>query len=113
MEHGRKSNGLHTFFEHWGLFLNTIIVIVLAQVLTFFINLTGAPWIWFCVASFAPLTAGGCLLTYAKFPTYRKGKFLTFGINSAPEHLKGFYRWGWRLFLFGVVLSLCLLLSRR
>ncbi len=58
------------------------------------------------------MNLGGFLIAYAKLPVYRSGRFFTFGLNSVPEHLRGFYRWGWRVFLFGVVLSLCLLLSK-
>lgn len=36
----------------------------------------------------------------------------TFGIKSVPEPFHCVYRWGCRLFLFGVAMSLCLLLSK-
>ncbi len=112
MDTHRQSNGLQTFLEHWGFLLTAVVAILASQVLMFFTRLTGAPWIWFFVASFALLIVGGTLIGYAKFPVYRSGRFFTFGVKSVPEHLRGFYRWGWRVFLFGVVLSLCLLLSR-
>jgi hypothetical protein len=80
--------------------------------LDFLSQLSGAPWIWFFTASFAFMISGGSLLFYAKLPLYRSGRFFTFGAKSVPQHLAGFYRWGWRVFLFGVVLGLCLLLSR-
>ena len=112
MDYRSQSNGLQTFLEHWGFLLTAFVAILASQVLMFFTRLTGAPWIWFFVASFALLIVGGCLIGYAKFPVYRSGRFFTFGVESVPERLRGFYRWGWRAFLFGVVLSLCLLLSR-
>jgi hypothetical protein len=112
MDMHRQSNGLPTFLEHWGFLLTAAVAILASQVLMFFTRLTGVPWIWFFVASFALLIVGGCLIGYAKFPVYRRGRFFTFGVKSVPEHLRAYYRWGWRAFLFGVILSLCLLLSR-
>ena len=112
MEHRSHSNGLQTFLEHWGFLVIAVVAFLASQVLMFFTRLTGAPWIWFFVASFALMFAGGGLIGYAKFPVYRSGRFFTFGLKSVPEHLMRHYRWGWRVFLFGVVLSLCLLLSR-
>jgi hypothetical protein len=55
---------------------------------------------------------GGGLIGFAKLPVYRTGHFFTFGAESVPERLRGFYRWGRRAFVFGVLLSLCLFLSR-
>ena len=101
------------FLEHWGMLLAVLIAVITSQVFLFFMNLSGAPWIYFFIASFVLLFSGAALIVYAKFPVYRSGRFFTFGVKSVPEHLTGYYRWGWRVFLFGVVLSLCLLLSRR
>jgi len=112
MDTHRQSNGWQTFLEHWGLLVTAIVAGVASQVVTFFTELSGALWMWFFAAGFAQLIVGGCLIAYAKFPVYRSGRFFTFGIKSVPEHLRGCYRWGWRTFLFGVVLSLGLLLSR-
>lgn len=112
MEHQSRSNGLRTFVEHWGLLLTAVIAVLGSQVLLFFTRLSGTPWIWFFVASFALMAAGGGLIVYAKLPVYRSGRFFRFGLKSVPEHLQRFYRWGWRVFLFGVVLALCLLLSK-
>ena len=113
MEYGRQNNGLLTFLEHWGLLVSLLLAVVLCQVLMFFFNLRGEPWIYFFVASMALLVSGAVLIVYAKMPAYRSGRFFTLGVKSVPEHLAGFYRWGWRIFLFGIVLSLCLLLSRQ
>jgi hypothetical protein len=112
MEHRKQSNGLKTFLEHWWLVLVAVIAIVSSQILNFFMQLSGTPWIWFFVAGFTLMLLGGGLIGYAKFPVYRSGRFFTFGLKSVPKHLAGYYRWGWRVFLFGVVLSLCLLLSK-
>jgi hypothetical protein len=112
METQKDSNGLRTFFEHWNIAFVAIVAGLASQVLMVFTNLYGTPWICFFVASFALMILGGVLIGYAKFPVYRSGQFFTFGVKTVPEHLRGFYRWGWRVFLFGVVLSLCLFLSR-
>ena len=112
MEHRSQSNGLQTFFEHWGFLISVLLAVACSQLLTFFENLRGERWIYFFSASAFLLIVGGSLIVYAKIPVYRRGIFFTFGVKSVPEHLVGFYRWGWRVFLFGVVLSLCLLLSR-
>jgi len=89
-----------------------IVAVVAGKALDFLMALSGAPWIWFFVASFAIIVVGGALIAYAKLPVYRAGRFFAFGLKSVPAHLRSFYRWGWRVFLFGVVLALCLLLSR-
>ena len=112
MEHRSQSNGLQTFLEHWGLLVFAVLAFLVSQILMFFTRLTGTPWILFFVASFALMVFGGSLIGYAKIPVYRSGRFFTFGLKSVPEHLIRHYRWGWRVFFFGVVLSLCLLLSR-
>jgi hypothetical protein len=112
METQKDSKGWQTFFEHWNIAFIAIVAIAVSQVLMFFTRLSGTPWICFFVASFTLMILGGSLIGYAKFPVYRSGRFFTFGVKSVPEHLRGFYRWGWRAFLFGVVLSLCLFLSR-
>ena len=93
--------------------LTAIIAVVCSQVLMFFFNLRGQPWIYFFVASVVLLISGATLILYAKLPVYRSGRFFTFGVKSVPERLAGHYCWGCRIFLFGVVLSLCLLLSRQ
>jgi hypothetical protein len=92
MEHRNQSNGLQTFLEHWGLVLTAVIAVLASQVLMFFRRLSGTPWIWFFVASFALMVLGGGLVVYAKLPVYRNGRFFTFGLKSVPEHLLRFYR---------------------
>jgi len=113
MEHRSQGNGLETFLEHWGFLLTALLTIAFCQVMMFFFNLSGRPWIYFFVASVILLISGAALIVYAKIPVYRSGRFFTFGIKSVPDSLAGYYRWGWRVFSFGVVLSLCLLLSRQ
>lgn len=101
------------FLEHWIILLIAIVAMVVSQVLMFFANLDGTPWIYFFVAAFVLLSLGAALIVYAKLPVYLSGQFFTFGVRSVPGRLAGCYRWGWRVVLFGVVLALCLLLSRQ
>ena len=112
METQKDSNGLRTFFEHWNIAFIAVVAVLASQVLMFFVNLHGTPWICFFVISFTLMILGGGLIGCAKFPVYRSGKFFTFGIKSVPGHLRRIYRWGWGVFLLGVALSLCLFLSR-
>jgi hypothetical protein len=98
--------------EHWGMSLILLCSVIVCNVFLFFMNLSGILWICFLAASFGFMVSGGGLIAYAKYPAYRSGQFFTFGGNSVPGHLTGFYRWGWRLFLLGVVLSFCLFLSK-
>lgn len=112
MDYRGKDNGWGTFLEHWGMLIVVLTSVLASQALVLLMNLTGTPWIWTFSAGFALMIAGGGLVTFAKLPLYRSGRFLTFGMKAIPAHLKSHYRWGWRLFLAGVVLSLCLLLSR-
>jgi hypothetical protein len=112
MDYRKQSNGLLTFLEHWNILNVAVVALVASQVLDFFRRLSGAPWLWFFAASFAFMLLGCGLIAYAKLPVYRSGRFVTFGLKSVPAHLQAVYRWGWGVFLFGVVLSLCLLLSK-
>lgn len=113
MDYERQSNGLQTFLEHWGCLLTALVAIAFGNLLTFFFNLAGRPWIYFFIASMVLLLVGAAMIGNAKLPLYRTGRFLTFGVKSIPVGLVGYYRWGWRLFSFGVALSLCLLLSKQ
>jgi hypothetical protein len=112
MDYRKRDNGLLTFVEHWNIVIVAAVAFIAFKVLDFFMRLSGAPWLWFFFAAFALMIFGGGLITYAKLPVYRSGRFFTFGLKSVPSHLQSVYRWGWRVFLFGVVLSLCLLLSK-
>lgn len=112
MDRQGHSNGWETFLEHWGLLITAIIAVITGKVLDFFMGLSGMPWIWFFVASFGFMVFGGALIVRAKLPVYRSGRWFSFGLKSVPAPLHGVYRWGWRMFLFGVVLALCLLLSK-
>jgi hypothetical protein len=112
MDYRKDSNGAFTFSEHWCFSFIAIVAVLVSQVLMFFTDLCGTAWVGFFMASFALMILGGSLIGYAKFPVYRSGRFFTFGLGSIPENLRIFYRWGWRLFLLGVGLSLCLLLSK-
>jgi hypothetical protein len=113
MDYQRQNNGSQTFLEHWGMTLTVLIVVIVSQIVMFFFNLSGQPWIYFFLASIVLLISGAGLIVWAKLPVYRSGRLFTFGIKSVPKNLAGCYRWGWRVFLFGVVLSLCLLLSKQ
>ncbi|HEV2327571.1 MAG TPA: hypothetical protein VGY56_02145 [Verrucomicrobiae bacterium] len=112
METRKNTNGLETFFENWWFPLLAIAVLLTWQVMEFFQNLCGIPWICFCAASFTLMICGAGLIGYAKFPVYRSGQYFTFGPKSMPNHLRKLYCWGWGVYLFGVLLSVCLLLSK-
>ena len=115
MEQEKHSDGYQwlKFLEHYGVLGTILIMVITCQVLLFFMNLSGALWIYLFVASLVLLFTGAALIAVAKFPAYRSGRFLTFGAKSVPEHLAGFYRWGWRIFIIGAVLALCLAFSWR
>ncbi|HVV00376.1 MAG TPA: hypothetical protein VHH88_03375 [Verrucomicrobiae bacterium] len=112
MDNRIKDNGLSTFAEHWGLLIVAVVALLASSALTFFTHLSGAAWVGLLCVAFVLMISGGALITYAKLPVYRSGRFFTFGIKSVPPRLQKLYIWGWRLFLFGVVVSLCLLLLR-
>ena len=114
MEQRRRNDDYQwwKFLEHWGLLGHVVIVLLMMQVFLFFVNLTGTAWVCFLAGSFALMLSGAALIVYAKMPAYRSGRFFSFGVKSVPEHLARHYRWGWRLFLAGMVVALCLLLSR-
>ena len=112
MDRQTRSNGLETFLEHWGLLITAGIAVITGKVLTFFMGLSGTPWIWCFVAAFALMSLGAVLIGYAKLPVYRSGRFFTFGPRSVPRQRLGCYLWGWRVFLFGFVLGVSLLFSR-
>jgi hypothetical protein len=113
MEYRKETNGWRVFTEHWWFSALVMVTLATSQIFSFFLNLSGTPWIRFLEAGAALLFSGAGLILYAKIPVYRRGRFFTFGIKSIPLNLKGCYRWGWRIFLFGVVLSSCLLLSKQ
>lgn len=112
MEMRKKGNGGETFLEHWGLALLVPLVGLAGSVFLFALNLRGKLWVVVLVASFAWMILGGVLIMYAKLPAYRCRQFFTFGVKSVPVHLAAYYRWGWRVFLVGLVLALGLLLSK-
>jgi hypothetical protein len=112
MDARKQGNGIETFLEHWWVWITILVAIITERILGFFMGLSGIPWICFFVASCALMVVGASLIVYAKLPVYRSGRFLTFGLKAVPHHLVRVYCWGWRIFLFGAVLGLCLLLSR-
>jgi hypothetical protein len=112
MDYGRKANGWLTFLEHWAFTLPVLLALVVGQILSVFMGLSGLPWIWSYVVA---LLLGGVsigLLLYAKLPLYRQRRFFTFSERALPEQRRPFYRWGYRCALFSVVLLACLLLSK-
>jgi hypothetical protein len=111
MEYRRTSNGWRTFLEHCGFTSVALVAIAATMILTFFSNLSGQPWIDVFIASMVLLIAGAGLILYAKIPAYRSGRFFTFGLKSVPKRLARCYRWGWYVFLSGMILSFCLSLS--
>ena len=113
MEYRKETNGWQTLLGEFFYPIMPFVFLFAWMVWTFFETLTGMPWIYFFVTTSALLLSGAGLIISAKIPLYRSGRFFTFGIKSIPLKLKGCYRWGWRIFLFGVALSLCLLLSKQ
>jgi hypothetical protein len=112
METHRHSNGLLTFFEHYWLMVVTVSAVVMSMVLSFFSQLTGAPWIWCYGIGLFIAGVGVSLIFYSKLPLYRLRRFFTFGSAALPESRRPFYRRGYRCILFAAALLLCLLLSR-
>ena len=111
MDYQHQSNGLVTFLEHWWFLLVAIIALLTSQLLTFFMGLSGARWIWCYAIGLAAAAVGVSLILYAKIPLYRQRRFFTFGSAVLPESRRSFYRWGYRCVIFAVALLLCLLLS--
>jgi len=112
VDYDRKNNGWLTFLEHWAFTLPVVLALVVGQILTFFMRLSGVPWIWSYLGALCLGAAGIGLLFYAKLPLYRQRRFFTFGPRALPQQRRPFYRWGYRCALFSVVLLACLLLSR-
>ncbi len=81
-------------------------------VLTFFTRLTGMPWICCYFIGVAVALLGAGLIFYAKLPLYRERRFFTFGPRALPEQRRPPYRWGYVLVSAGVMLLICLLLSK-
>lgn len=116
MEYSKDNNGWRTFREHWGFGLGfplALFAVAIVWILTWFENLQWDQWISVYFASQILLVSGAALIVWAKIPVYRSGRYFTFGVKAVPQGLAGYYRWGWRIFLFGVALSLCLLVARQ
>ncbi len=105
MDYRKEDNGLLTLLEHYYILIVAVVAVMVSNGLDFFTRLSGAPWLWLFFACFALMIFGGGLISWAKLPVYRSGQFFTFGLKSVPAHLQTLYRWGWYVFLFGVVLS--------
>ena len=113
MDTQREGEGLETFREHWGLSITVSVLIFAVQAVSYILNLSGAAWIWHFVAASAMVVIGGSMIGCAKASAYRSGRLFTFGVASVRKDLRWLYRWGWRMFLLGVVFSLCLAFSRQ
>src|SRR5438105_2445458 len=100
------------WFTVWGVLVIPVIII-LAQILLFFMNLYGARWITVFAVGLSLGAAGAGLILYAKWPLYRQRRFLTFGAKALPEHGRPYYRWGYRCIGLSVFLFLWLLLFGR
>jgi hypothetical protein len=111
VEYRHETNGLLTLLEHWGLTIIPVSAILVSQVVIFFVNLSGARFIWCYALGLLFAGVGVALIFYAKLPFYRQRRFFTFGSGVLPENKRAFYRWGYRCIGFAVVLLLCLLLS--
>ena len=112
MDYRKRDNGLLTFLEHWSILIVAVAAMMATKFLDLFIRPGGTAWVWVFYAAFGLMIFGGGFIAYARFPVYRSKQFFRFGIRSVPADLQPAYRWGWRIFLFGVVLALCLLLSK-
>jgi hypothetical protein len=112
MDRHRQSNGLQTFLEHYWFLVVAVSAGFASQLLSFFLRLTGTPWIWCYMVGLFVAGVGIHLIFYSKLPLYRQRRFFTFGSGALPESRRAFYRWGYRCAIFAVALLLCLLLSR-
>ncbi len=104
MDFRTRDDGSVTFLEHWGVACWAVALAVMVQLPMLFRRLSVEAWLWFCGLAFAITIFGGFLVCLAKFPSYRKGQILSFGLRSVPERLKNHYIWGWRFFMCGAVL---------
>jgi hypothetical protein len=94
------------FTEHWGIFMPLVIVSFVVPV---FMSADGILWMELVATGFGLMLLGSVLITYAKFPAYRAGCFFSFGLQTIPGSRVTAYRWGWKLFLPGMIMSLLLL----
>lgn len=86
-------------------------VVITMVALGWITSVHGEAWLWAVAISFAIAVCGAVLLFMAKLPLYRQGQFCTFGIETIPEPLRGFYRWGCRCAIAGCVMLLLLLIG--
>lgn len=94
------------FTEHWGLFMPLVIISTVVHLL---VSADGILWMELVATGFGLMLLGAVLITYAKLPAYRAGRFLSFGLRAIPGPRIKVYRWGWRLFLSGMIPTLLLL----
>ena len=69
----------------------------------------GIAWICCFGGCVAVMVFGGALIAFAKTQFRFGDRFWIIRIQSGPEHLLGYFRWGWRLFLGGAAFALLLM----
>ncbi|MFD0892690.1 hypothetical protein KBB96_14800 [Luteolibacter ambystomatis] len=55
------------------------------------------------------MITSAALIGWAKFPAYRSGRIFSWGTKTVPASRAWAYRWGWLMFLSGMVLALLLI----
>ena len=68
-------------------------------------------WLWVAAFSFSLASAGAVMLLIAKWPLYRRGRFLTVGKRGLPPSSHRLYDWGCRCSLTGCALLALLLVA--
>jgi hypothetical protein len=80
-----ESGGWQTFLEHWWFLPVTVVGLTSSQFLSFFMRLTGKPWIWCYAIGLFVAAAGAALIYYAKIPLYRQRRFFIWQQRVAGE----------------------------
>jgi len=78
-------------------------IAAIALLASWVLSIHGVAWIWAAGASFSVAVLGAVLIFIAKLPLYRQRRFLTFGIQALPVTSHGYYRWGCRCSVFGII----------
>ncbi len=75
MEYSKDGDGWMTFIEHWEPFLPVFIVSIVMLIRGNLMHASLETRTWFFATTFALLSLGGGLISYAKLPAYRSGIF--------------------------------------